>query len=276
MKKIKFLFYLIVIGVGIFALDDKHIVKDIDIISYESANEGQQEQPNIIDENVKQEIPDETQGKIESEIAPADNKINLDTTQNVKNESSVINKKNEVKNETKVSEEKPVNKTTNSVETSMSQIENSEVDYVEKIKKNNDKLGTVGRLYIPSVNLNVGVNHAQAFGGETYTAQEVVDKKDSAAYYRAVGKYTIADHNYQGFDKINNVKVGDKAYIKNVDGTITTLVARARFLGKNLSYDLVDNNGSSVYDMSGDIIMYTCYKNSKSTIMITLWDIEKN
>ncbi len=146
-----------------------------------------------------------------------------------------------------------------------------ELSEIEKISIKSDFLGSAGRLYLPTINLNVGLNYARLEYDENYDAQEIVDRKDSAAYFELGGKYIIADHNYQGFNKLINLEVGTKAYIKSEDNKVITYQLNNKFLGKNTSEDLVDTAGNSVQNMKGSLIMYTCYT-SDEDVIITLWD----
>lgn len=145
------------------------------------------------------------------------------------------------------------------------------VDSLQEVRTNNDSLGTVGRLYIPTVNLNVGVNYANFYTDENYDAQDVVDREDSAAYFQYGLKKTIADHNYQGFNKIINLSDGAEAYLKKQDGTIEIYKLNNKFVGRNISEDLIDLSGNSVQNMNCNLIIYTCYGTGDG-IMITLWD----
>lgn len=154
------------------------------------------------------------------------------------------------------------------------QIPDKKVSNLELIKNDNGKIGTVGRLYIPSVNLSVAVYNASILNDDTYNAQEIVDNIDSAAYYKLDNHYVIADHNYQGFKKILNLKnnAKEKAYIKKKDGSIISYTMRSKFVGQNTKVDLVNEEGISVSNEAGDLIIYTCYGDNQ--VMITIWDID--
>lgn len=142
------------------------------------------------------------------------------------------------------------------------------VNNYQDIKK--DKLGTKGRLYFPSLNFSVALYYANAYNDENYNAQKIVDDKDSAAYFYFYQYELISDHNYQGFNKIINLSINDKMYIKNADNTNSYYVLKDKFIGQNLKDDLVSKEGQSVLDMDGDLIIYTCY--NKDDIIITIWD----
>ena len=57
---------------------------------------------------------------------------------------------------------------------------------IRKVNKTSEseKLGTVGRLFLPSIDLNVAVYNANLNTDENYNAQSIVDKVDSAAYFK--------------------------------------------------------------------------------------------
>ncbi len=148
---------------------------------------------------------------------------------------------------------------------------NYKPDFLETIKQRNDSLGTYGRLYLPTISLTVGVYNANIYKNENYNAQTIVDNKDSAAYYEFKGKYIIADHNYQGFSRINNLNINDKAYIKTTNNQVIIYQMKNKFIGVNTHKDLQDLNGNSIENMEGSLAMYTCYdRNNKITI--TLWE----
>lgn len=165
---------------------------------------------------------------------------------------------------------KDINVSTTTVKTTTSKATNTKkTNIIEKIKNNNDRLGTRGRLYLPTINLNVALNDANVYKDGNYNAQDIVDAKDSAAYYTYGKKITIADHNYQGFKKLNNLKIGDNSYIKLKNGKVETYKLIDKFIGKNTVADLVNQDGISVQKMNGDLVMYTCY--GSNSIVITIW-----
>ena len=136
-------------------------------------------------------------------------------------------------------------------------------------KKNNTiKYGTYGRLYVSSFNValydyNVNTNSNKSL-------QAIVDTKDSAAYYENNNKLVIADHNYQGFNILVNLKIGTTSQIKFKDGKTIKYKLIKKAEGTNTGPDLIDSKGNSFFDMKSDIIMYTCYKKG---IMVTLWTL---
>jgi len=175
--------------------------------------------------------------------------------------------KNDVVKETLPKASSNQNKTTEPTKTKAPKI-----DTLDKIKNSNEVLGTLGRLYIPSVNINVAVYKANVMGDENYNAQTIVDNKDSAAYYKLGNKYIIADHNFQGFNRLYNIEAGVKAYIKQSDGKIATYKLKNKFIGQNISYDLTNKEGTSIQNLDGELVIYTCYTSSK-IIMVTMWDL---
>lgn len=134
-----------------------------------------------------------------------------------------------------------------------------------------EKIGTFGRLYLPTINHSVAVYYANVYNNQDYNAQSIVDAIDSAAYYQLGNKYIIADHYYQGFKKIINLNIGDEAYVKMGDGTLKRYYLKNKLIGLNTAVDLTDEAGNSIQTMDGTLVMYTCYTSDKK-IMITLWD----
>ncbi len=151
-------------------------------------------------------------------------------------------------------------------------IESPSLSEIDTVYQNTDILGTYGRLYIPSVDLNVGLYSVDMTSN---VAQKIVDDYDSAAYFEFNNQNVIADHNHQGFHKIINIPISEKAYIKKADGSVDTYQLTQKFEGKNLEYDLVDLNDQSVFNNPNALIMYTCYKMSEydNHIMITIFQL---
>lgn len=198
-----------------------------------------------------------------------DNVSNEETS--IKNQASImdiIKKVTEINN--KINQEKEIASEQAKVPVKKTPSNNS-VSILEQIKLKNDRLGTLGRLYLPTINHSVAVYHANVYNDENYNAQQIVDNEDSAAYYKLGEKYIIADHHYQGFKKIINLNVGAKAYIKMNDGTIKTYYLKNKFIGENTGVDLTDGNGNSIQTLEGSLVMYTCYTSDRK-IMLTLWN----
>lgn len=149
---------------------------------------------------------------------------------------------------------------------------NPSISEEEKINQNKDTLGSYGRLFVPSVNLNVSLNLADMTANDV---QKIVDFRDSAAYFEFNGQNVIADHNHQGFHKIINISIGDFAYIKKTDGSIENYQMTDKFEGKNIVYDLVDLSGNSVLNGKNSLVMYTCYKMGEydNHVMITIFQL---
>ncbi len=147
-------------------------------------------------------------------------------------------------------------------------------DVIETIRRNESSLGTLGRLFLPSVDFNVAVYSTDLSDGNN--AQKIVDQKDSAAYFQIRNHSVIADHNHQGFHRIIDLEIGDKAYIKTSDGQIQVYRMTQKFEGMNLGSDLTDLNGKSAFDLESDLILYTCYKiyEYENHVMITMWELE--
>ena len=116
--------------------------------------------------------------------------------------------------------------------------------------------GMTGRLYIPDVNYDVALFEVSASDGAAN--QRVTDKSDSAAFMKWGQQWLVADHYYQGFDKMKNAKPGTIAYINNGE-RIQAYICTEKAAGENVSYTLLDNKGNDLYDRNaGGICMYTC------------------
>ena len=138
----------------------------------------------------------------------------------------------------------------------------------KKTNNTNIKYGTFGRLYVS--NYNVALYDYNVNTSTNKSLQTIVDEKDSAAYYMNNDKLVIADHNYQGFSVLVNLKEGTTSSIKFKDGKTIKYKLIKKAKGVNTGPDLVDTKGNSFFDMDSDIIMYTCYKDG---IMVTLWNL---
>lgn len=122
-----------------------------------------------------------------------------------------------------------------------------------------------GRLYIPSVDIDVGLYHSKN--------QKVTDDIDSANIFEQ-GEYfgqVIADHRKQDFLNLPKISVGERAYIKNENNHIINLICIATFTGKNVRSDITDNHGTSIMGRS-DYIMYTCL-DVDGNVFVSLWSV---
>lgn len=142
-----------------------------------------------------------------------------------------------------------------------------EFAYVE----NNPKgLGSAGRLFIPSVDLDVSLAASSRFNDDI---QALTDMEDCATYFAYENMMVIADHVHQGFWKMKGTAVGARAYIKTADG-IQTYVCIANMPGHNTGPTLTDNAYNSISSYNpGGLAMYTC-NGGWQNIIITLWQPE--
>lgn len=79
-----------------------------------------------------------------------------------------------------------------------------------------------GRLFLPSINTSVALYEANIRTSSDEKLQRIVDNYDSAIY--APDKHlgpgiVIGDHRSQSFRNIGRIKVGQKAFIENADGS---------------------------------------------------------
>lgn len=199
-------------------------------------------------------------------------RIDLLPKKDVKLESSVATIAEEVSNKSETKNELEEEKEQQKLEQDITK-EELNIKESQEPAQITEKFGTMGRLYLPEVNFSVAVYYANPYTDteEAYTAQAIVDSEDSAAYFNMGGKGVIADHNYQGFKRIMDLSIGTTASIKMNDGSNVEYKLINKFIGRNTSEDIVDNNGNSLQNMSGSLVMYTCY-NSGDAVMITLWD----
>lgn len=123
-----------------------------------------------------------------------------------------------------------------------------------------------GRLYVDDVDIDVALYNSNK--------QEVVDRKDSAAYFdlsAARGNMLIADHNTHTFGSLGSTKTGTMAHIVKEDGTIVYYKCVDVFKGHNTGKGITDWNGNSVVGKA-DLLMYTCFDGWQN-IWVTLWNV---
>ena len=128
----------------------------------------------------------------------------------------------------------------------------------------NDYENFIGRLYIEDINVDVALYHSND--------QEVVDRKDSAAYFTlsaAYDKPIIADHNTHAFGSLGKTKIGTIARIEKENGEIVYYKCVDIFKGHNIGNGITDWEGNSVVGKS-DLMMYTCFDGWKN-IWVVLW-----
>lgn len=121
-----------------------------------------------------------------------------------------------------------------------------------------------GRLYIPSAKINVALYNSYS--------QYITDRKDSANIFvwDNQPKYTIADHSYQEFSKLFNVRVGMRGYIKLENNNIINIKCIDIFDGYNTGTSIVDKAGVNAANRT-DYMMYTCINNARN-VRICLWN----
>lgn len=116
--------------------------------------------------------------------------------------------------------------------------------------------GMVGRLYIPSAGINVGLYSASMSSGTAYM-QAVTDAADSCAYISGAipGAILLADHNTQAFASLTSIRQGTSGYIIRAD-RIEKIVATSVLNGHN-NGNLTDNNMNPLGAIA-PYIAYTC------------------
>lgn len=136
------------------------------------------------------------------------------------------------------------------------------------------RLGNIGRLIIPQVNVSVALNESVLETAED--AQNIVNAYDSACYVSYTGWTTyIGDHFFDGFVNMKNSIPGiTKAYIYWTDGSVSQYKCMAKhYNGVNKGY-IYDDNGTDIYLSGYDIAMVTCNGYNSSTVTITYWNKE--
>jgi len=143
-----------------------------------------------------------------------------------------------------------------------------------------DHYGSEGRLIIPSVGINVAVEHGSVIEAEGNNAQSICNMQDTAVWFTPYRHYSergttdcIADHKNQGFNGLYDVEVGDKAYLLRPDGSYSTLTCiRTCPNGHNTEVDLTDDAEQSCCFSDCDLFMYTCNPEGWWDITVTYWN----
>ncbi len=136
------------------------------------------------------------------------------------------------------------------------------------------RLGNIGRLIIPQINISVALNESVL--ETTEDAQRIVNAYDSACYVSYPGWTTyIGDHFFDGFINIKNAIPGvTKAYIYWNDGTISTYKCMSKYFNGVNKGRIYDDNGTDMYLSGYDIAMVTCNGYNSSTVTVTYWNKE--
>lgn len=124
-----------------------------------------------------------------------------------------------------------------------------------------------GRLYIPSVGIDVGLYQSS-------DRQAVVDMVDSACIFTMrYGQRTrlIADHYTQDFAPLLDVLEGDAAYIVTDAGETIHMVCVEVLDGHNTGGGITDASKTNVIGQH-DFLMYTCQGYWRN-VRICQWDI---
>lgn len=119
-------------------------------------------------------------------------------------------------------------------------------------------------LTIPAIGVDINLISLNRDTGTPAQFQEAVDAPHTGAYIVDGGVSYIADHNYQGFNKILNCRPGDVAYVYG-----QKITCYATSYGTNQG-DLYLGDGSLAASYGG-CIMYTCTDSSGRNIFITFW-----
>jgi len=145
-------------------------------------------------------------------------------------------------------------------------------DDIYNIKHTAAVMGNAGHFYIPSVDIDVPLYKYTVDGH-----QKVVDAENSAVYCESFngGCGYIADHAFQGFDKIKNAKIGCYAYIRT-ENEIKIYQCVEIAYGRNEIYDIATYGEQYLTKIYwADFCCYTC--NDKNGVEITmLFFREKN
>jgi len=140
----------------------------------------------------------------------------------------------------------------------------------KKTKKTILSTGYVGTINCKSLGLKVKVYDTTKTSPKA-SSQTICDRKNSAAYIKLYKQHVIADHNYQGFSKINNAKVNKTTLTFNGK----TYKCYKSFKGHNTGTTLTTWDGKSLTEANpGGLTLYTCLDNWQN-VRITYWKLVK-
>ncbi|MBQ9686642.1 MAG: hypothetical protein IJV41_08895 [Oscillospiraceae bacterium] len=129
-----------------------------------------------------------------------------------------------------------------------------------------------GRLVIASADIDVGLFVWGEGPDENAVGQRVTDDEDSAlVYFDGIG-YVVADHNNQDFATLNQVKVGDMAYILSGDA-ISSLRCDKVIDGINTGHGITDAEGTWA-TIGEDLICYTCKENWTNVLVVGFTQVD--
>ena len=114
-----------------------------------------------------------------------------------------------------------------------------------------------GIFAISSVNVGVKCYYS--------TQQVICDAPDAACLFKVQQHWVIADHNYQGFDKIKGCQVGDVAY--GPDNRVYRCTSVIK--GVNTGSLLTTTDGTRIDNMyPGSLVAYTCNDNWQDVTIV--------
>lgn len=130
--------------------------------------------------------------------------------------------------------------------------------------------GMIGRLQIPSLNIDVALFDWAKTGEDTQTICDWVDAAVQLPHY---SRTLIGDHCHQSFSTLKKAKPGDYMYITDGLNT-TTYVCTEVFDGTNITSDLIrlSTNKSIMADNFNGLTLYTCKTIwGANQVIITYW-----
>ena len=128
-----------------------------------------------------------------------------------------------------------------------------------------------GRLFIPDVHVQVGLYDVDSFG-TLEERQTITDLENAAAMYSYGDVTMIGDHNYQGFDRIQNVTPGKTIAYIQTGFEFSEYVAVECGIGRNETTHIYDENGEKLYLRGEDtIVTTTCLGDDPNSIFYVIW-----
>lgn len=141
-----------------------------------------------------------------------------------------------------------------------------------------------GELCIPAIDYQARL-YGTDVNGDGKSAQEITDSEDSASIFPYGYHTVIADHDYQGFNRLKEIAIDDTCTILFPDGSSQTLQCVASARGINAAEMYIRTysiQGTNVAEGSTEVlvdllqipqsytVMYTC--DGGPDIYITFWE----
>jgi sortase (surface protein transpeptidase) len=136
----------------------------------------------------------------------------------------------------------------------------------------------IGRLYIPAVGMTPLALYAIGTKNDNtdyWKGQAITDREDSGTVVAIADALVIGDHAGQNFQVLENVKVGDYAYISYGSSVITLRCVNKTndiYIGAHYN-DFINSLSPFFGDMGGYVFMKTCNGLGDGRRVVVQWEV---